>query len=144
MNTNTLIGIVLALVIGFAGGWLLSPKQAGDEGESRRGGSMGPTPSTVAGNVPNGTWSKVGTGSGLAVDMLDEIQDLAIDALEAEDLTAAMFTNINDKLLKCAINENPFSGGDDQAHIDQLLSVKVDAEAGQWSQVLMKMTSHGH
>lgn len=150
MNKNAAIGTaaVLGLVIGFALGWMVSP----DEGEGpiakfreRGGGPQGPTPSTAAGEIPNGTWSKVNVGQELGVELLDDIQELALDALAAEppQIDQMMFDQINEKLLACAVNEPPFPGSEND-HKTALMQAKQAAMQGNWPEVLAKMTSHGH
>lgn len=145
MSTNTILGAVLGLAVGVGAGWMLGSNQAGGTNSVERSkGGGGATPSDVAEDIPSGTWSKVGCGEGMAVDMLDDLQAMALDAKNAGTITAMQFTNINNQLLKCAINDGPFGGGDDTAHCNDLTAIMSDAQNDKWNDVLMKLTAHGH
>ena len=139
-----LLWMVLGLAVGFAVGWFVH-SAVSEDGDGFRGGSSGSTPSSVAAGVPQGVWSKIDCGGGMeGVEILDEIQMLGVEALQAGQLDVAMFMPINDLLLKCAVNEAPFSAGDDAVHAQMVLTARASAQAGDWNSVLQNLMGHGH
>lgn len=118
MNRTTALLIVVVAGLAFAAGALAG------------GGSSGPTPSTVAGGVPNGTWSKIRVGENTAVDMLDEIQALAIKALDDQDIDQAMFDQINNKLLSSA-TATPLGTYD--VNVRTVRDARLGAMSGDWA-----------
>lgn len=144
-NAAATTAAIVGLVVGLAVGWVAKPAEDADPSAStkmRGGPPPGPTPTTVSSGIPPGTWSKVDCGDGDAVDMLDDIQELAITALDANQISPQMFNTVNSSLMACAIND-PAGGGDQQTHCTMLSEAKAAAEQGQWQVVMQKM-QHGH
>ena len=153
MNTNTGLRAVLSLGVGLAACLLMLAcgDDKGDQKKTERGKGGGETPTMHADEVPGGTWSKVGCGGGNSKghNVLDDIQAEAIQARDSNPpkLSQAMFDQIDALLLKCAKNENPYTGGDDAAHCNSvvaILALAEDEDDSKWNEVLQALMAHGH
>ena len=131
-----------AAVIGLAVGLAIGFVVFGDAGRMRGTGPGGLSPSDVAGGVPPGTWSKVDCEGEMPLDILDEIQAVAVVALDTGQIPPYLFTQINDCLLKCAIDQVPYAG-DQATHCMLVREARDFAHQGQWQMVFDKM-NHGH
>jgi hypothetical protein len=136
--------ILLALLVGLGAGYFGHDLLTSSTSEplKRRDGDGGLTPCQAAASLPPGQWSNVPCGSSQGCAILDQIQSLALADANAGRMGPGQLAQLNDLLIKCAMNTAPVQLGGSE-HCQKLNAAKQAAMQHDWALCIEQML-HGH